>query len=116
MDDEAEKECFPSKGLRTEMLKIIILVHLSHSPEYPYALMKVMQKKKVWILRGLGKSDFYNAMNSLEKHGFIKGRAVMKGAKIQKHFILTDKGKKTAAMSRKVMIRSFKTLRNMIKE
>ncbi len=111
-----QREDFPSKGLRTEILKIIILVHLSHSPEYPYALMKNMQGKKVWILKGLGKSDFYNAMNSLEKHGFIKGKAVMKGAKMQKHFVLTAKGKKTIAMSRKVMIRSFKTLREIMKE
>lgn len=105
-----------SKGLRNEMLKIILLNHLSRHAGYPYELLKAIESKKVFMFKGLTKNDLYNAINSLEKQGFIKGRVVMKGAQAQKHYAHTPKGKKIVMASRKAMIKSFTEVNKLMKD
>ncbi|HVA82859.1 MAG TPA: helix-turn-helix transcriptional regulator [Candidatus Aquilonibacter sp.] len=105
-----------SKGLRKEMLKIIILNHLGRHAGYPYELLKAIESRKAFVFEGLTKNDLYNAIGSLEKQGFIKGHAVMKGAKMQKHYDPTSKGKKIIIASRKAMVRSFTEVNKLMKE
>ena len=104
------------KGLRNEMLKIILLNHLSRHAGYPYELLKAIEGRKVFMFKGLTKNDLYNAIASLEKQGFIKSKIVMKGAQAQKHYLHTAKGKKIVLASRKQMIKSFREVTKMMKE
>ncbi|MDE1762033.1 MAG: helix-turn-helix transcriptional regulator [Candidatus Micrarchaeota archaeon] len=105
-----------SKGLRKEILRIIILNNLGRHSGYPYQLLKAIESRKVFIFEGLTKSDLYNAIASLEKQGFIKSKAVMKGAKVQKHFDLTAKGKKIVIASRKAMVKTFLAVNKLMKD
>ncbi|MDE1855788.1 MAG: PadR family transcriptional regulator [Candidatus Micrarchaeota archaeon] len=105
-----------SRGLRKEMLKIIIMNNLSRHSGYPYELLKGIESKKIFIFEGLTKNDLYNSIGSLEKQGFIKSRAVMAGAKLRKHYDLTPKGKKIVAASRKAMVKTFLGMKKMMKE
>lgn len=105
-----------SKGLRKEMLRIIILNNLARHPGYPYELLKGIESKKVFVFEGLTKNDLYNAISSLEKQGFIKGKAVMTGAKMQKFYEPTAKGKKIVLASRKAMVKSFTEVNKLMKE
>lgn len=107
---------FPGKGLRNEILKVILLHRLECHSEYPYEMLKAMRERKVWIFQGLTKNDLYNAMSSLEKQGFIRSKVVMKGGKVQKHYELTPRGKKIVKNSRKIMLRSFLEVKKMINE
>ncbi len=104
------------KALKGEILRFIILNHLSQHEGYPYALMKAIHHKKVWILRGATKSDCYNAMNALEKQGFIRGKLVLKGAMAQKHYVLTPKGKRVVKQSIKIMRKGFKEASKLMRE
>ena len=105
-----------SKGFKNEVLKVIILSHLSRQEGYPYALLKAIQNKKIWILQGVVKSDLYNTMNSLEKQGFIKSKTLMKGAVARKNYTLTSKGKKIVNASKRAMMRSFGEVIKMMRE
>lgn len=107
---------FPSKGLRNEMLRFILLRHLSWRTGYPYALLKAIQGKKVWILKGMTKNDLYNAIASLEKEGYIKGKSTMKGGKVQKYYELTASGKKVVKASEQIMYKSFLEMRKLMRE
>ena len=98
------------------MLKIILLNHLGRHSGYPYELLKAIECKKVFIFEGLTKNDLYNAINSMEKQGFIKSRIVMKGAKVQKHYYPTAKGKKVVLASRKAMVNSLMEVKKMMAE
>lgn len=95
-----------AKGLRNEMLKFILLQHLSRRSGYPYGLMKAIQTRRVPILEGLTKNDLYNSMNSLEKQGFIKYKPIMFGFMVHKHYELTPKGRRILGASKKIMIKS----------
>jgi DNA-binding PadR family transcriptional regulator len=112
----ADENKFLSKVFQNEVLKVIILVHLSRHEGYPYALLKAVQNKKVWILQGVVKSDLYNTMNSLEKQGFIRSRTTMKGAVARKNYVLTPKGRRIVSASRRAMARSFNEVIEMMRE
>ena len=105
-----------NKGLKNEILKVILLNHLNRHEGYPYALLKAMQTKRIWFLQGMVKSDLYNSINSLEKQGFIKSRTVMKGAVARKNYALTPKAKKIVKASKLAMVRSFGEVIKMMRE
>ncbi len=98
------------------MLKVILLNHLSRHAGYPYELLKAIEGRKVFIFKGLTKSDLYNAISSLEKQGFIKSKVVMKGAQAQKHYYHTKSGRKIVKASRKLMIKSFMEVNKLMKD
>ena len=105
-----------NRGLQNEILKVMLLIHLSRHPGYPYALLKAVRSRRIWMLQGVVKSDLYNTMNSLEKQGFIKSKAILAGAVARKNYALTPKGRKVVHASKKAMIRSFGEVAKMIRE
>ncbi len=109
-------ENYISRGYRNEVLKIILLSHLSRKEEYPYALFKVIQKRKVWFLRGVTKSDLYNALNSLEKHEYIKSKTIVRGTHARKNYTLTPEGKRIVKAWKMAMIKSFAEIVKMMSE
>lgn len=98
------------KGLQNEILKFFLLMHLSRGEGYPYALLKAIKFKRIWILNGLTKNDLYNTIKSLENKGLIKGKPVRKGAMTQKHYVLTPKGRVVARASKGMMLKAFKSV------
>ncbi len=96
------------KGFKKDILKVIILTHLGRGAGYPYALLKAMENKRIWIMEGMTKNDVYNTVGALEKQGFIKGRAVRSGAILRKNYLLTPKGRRIVSASKRAMIRSFR--------
>ncbi len=111
-----DDENYLSKGYRNEVLKVILLSHLCRKEGYPYELLKAIQEKKIWFLRGVVKSDLYNALNSLEKHGYIRSKVVLKGAVARKNYTLTPEGKKIVREMKIAMLKSFGGIIKMIKE
>ncbi len=100
------KENYITKGYRNEVLKLVLLSYLSKKQGYPYDLFKKMQRGKDWFLHGLTKSDLYNALNSLEKHGYIKGKITVSASHARKNYTVTASGRKIVKAAKKAMITS----------
>jgi DNA-binding PadR family transcriptional regulator len=108
------KENYITKGYRNEVLKLVLLTHLSRKEGYPYDLFKKMQSRKIWFLRGVVKSDFYNALNSLEKHGYIKGKIIIRGSHARKNYTVTAEGKRMLKAAKIAMIKSLVDVTRMM--
>ena len=108
------KEDYITRGYRNEVLKIALLGYLCKKEGYPYDLFKKMQKREIWFLRGVVRSDFYNALNSLEKHGYIKGKIVVKGSRTRKNYTITVNGKKIIKAAKMAMIKSLGDITRMM--
>ena len=104
---------FPSRGFEREILKVMVIMHLSRHGGYPYALLKAIQGKKIWMLRSVTKSDLYNAIAFLEKRGFIRSKTMLKGAVARKNYFLTMKGKGIVKSARE---RAKESFREVLKE
>jgi DNA-binding PadR family transcriptional regulator len=76
----------------------------------------MVQHRKKGMLASLTKNDLYNAINSLEKRGFIRSRPIMKGLIMQKHYELTQKGRRVVRESKRIMIRYFLEVKKMMRE
>jgi DNA-binding PadR family transcriptional regulator len=109
-----DKENYITRGYRNEVLKLILLRHLSEKEGYPYDLFKKMQKRKIWFLRGVVKSDFYNALNSLEKHGYIKGKIIIRGSHARKNYTVTADGRRIVKAAKMAMIKSLGDITRMM--
>ncbi len=96
-------------------LKLIVLAHLRDSGTYPYAMLKHFKGSGHSFLAGMGKSEMYNIINSLEKEGFVSYRIVKKGARSQKHYALTPKGRKVIGTSKQIMTRAMGDFRKLVK-
>jgi len=115
MDCMPGKENYITKGYRNEVLKLVLLGYLCKKEGYPYDLFKRMQKRKIGFLRGVVKSDFYNALNSLEKHGYIKGKMVVRGSHARKNYTMTADGKRIVKAARMAMVKSLGDITRMMK-
>lgn len=104
------------RGYRNEILKVILLNNLVRSDEYPYALLKALQKKKIWFLQNVTKNDVYNALSSMEKQGYIKSKIKTEGSSVRKNYKVTPEGKKIVKTARMAMLDSFRDVAKMIKE
>lgn len=94
------------------MLKIMVLVHLKKTDMHPYAMLKHFRSSPMFSR--IKKSDVYNTINSLEKEGYVKYKAVKKGAQTQKRYELTAKGNRIMARSKRIRTRALKDLRTLI--
>lgn len=110
----ADRNKYMSKGFKKDILKVMLLTHLSRGAGYPYALLKAVKNKKIWIMEGMTKNDVYNTMNALEKQGFIKGKRMRQGAIMRKNYLLTQKGRRIARASKREMMRSFREVIKMM--
>ncbi|MCL5239719.1 MAG: PadR family transcriptional regulator [Candidatus Marsarchaeota archaeon] len=110
----AETDRYIGKGFKKDILKVMIMTHLSRKPGYPYALIKAVHHKKIWIMEGMTKNDVYNTMAALEREGFIKSRTAKAGAVIRKNYLLTQKGRHIVKESKKAMMRSFREVIKMM--
>jgi DNA-binding PadR family transcriptional regulator len=96
-------------------LKLIVLAHFRDGGTYPYAMLKHFKSSGHRRLAGMGKSEIYNIINSLEKEGFVSHRVVKKGTQSQKHYALTPKGRKVLGTSKQIMIRAMGDFRKLVK-
>lgn len=96
-------------------LKFIVLAHISDSGAYPYALLKHFRDSGHSRFAHIGKSEMYNIINSLEKEGFVSHRVVKKGARLQKHYALTPKGRKVLSTSKQILTRAMDDFRKLVK-
>jgi DNA-binding PadR family transcriptional regulator len=96
-------------------LKLIVLAHIRESGAYPYAILKHFRASGHSRLARMGKSEMYNIINSLEREGFVSHRIVRKGARSQKHYALTPKGRKVLSTSKQIMTRAMGDFRRLVK-
>lgn len=101
-------------GLRNEILKMILLLYLEKHVEYPYSLLKSLRARKISMLESMTKNDLYNALNSLEKQGLIKGKSLKMGLVTHRHYRLTLSGREIAGMYKKNMIKSILEVKKFI--
>ncbi len=116
MDCMPNRENYITKGYRNEVLKLVLLSHLCKKEGYPYDLFKKMQKRKIGFLRGVVKSDFYNALNSLEKHGYIKGKMIVRGSHARKNYAMTTDGRRIVKAAKIAMLKSLVDVTRMMRE
>ena len=104
------------RGYRNEILKMILLSLLIKNGSYPYALLKAIQKKRMWFLRNVVKNDVYNALSSMEKQGYIKSKMAFADSSARKNYKITPKGRRIIKAARITMLNSFGDIAKMIKE
>ena len=94
------------------MLRIVVLVHLKKRGMHPYAMLKHFEGTP--LFSRIKKSDVYNTINSLEKEGYVRYKAVKKGAQTQKRYELTAKGTNILMRSKKIKTRALNDLKTLI--
>jgi DNA-binding PadR family transcriptional regulator len=82
---------------------------------YPYAMLKHFRSSGQHFLSEMEKSEMYNMIKSLEKEGFVTYRIVKKGARSQKHYVLTPKGRKILGTSKLILTRAMDEFRKLVK-
>ncbi len=96
------------------MLKIMVLVHLKKRGMHPYAMLKHFKSVGIPMFSRIKKSDVYNTINSLEREGYVKYRAMKKGEQMQKRYELTAKGIRAMELSKRIRERAMKDLKALI--
>ncbi len=86
------------KGMHT----MIVLTHIEKKSTYPYALLKRFRASRHPMLSGISKSELYNILGSLEHQGYVRGKVVLAGSKVQKVYSITPKGDDVAKSFRRV--------------
>ncbi len=89
--------------LKSGFAKIIILNSIRRKKTHPYALLKNLRERDYPIVGRMGKSEIYNILNALEKKGFVRSKAVMRGRVAQKRYELTPYGAKVANNSKRMI-------------
>ncbi len=107
-------------GMKKGILKIMILSYISSHKTYPYALLKTMKTTTNIhgsnAFKGITKNDVYNLVSSLEKDGFMTGRARLKGNKVQKVFTVTAKGRNVVKNKEKILGEMIVALTRLVRE
>lgn len=84
--------------MKKGILSAIVLNHIKKQKGvYPYALMKHFRSSGHPFLKSMNKNDIYNLFSSLEHYGFVKGKSVLVGGRVQKLYSITAKGNKYAS-------------------
>ena len=111
-------ELFPGRLLddtmKRGMISAMVLVHLKKESTYPYALMKNFKASHHPMLSKVDKSQVYNTLNALERDGFVKSKMTHVGAKQQKMYSITPKGKAVVLSFRKLFFGFVKDARSLI--
>lgn len=100
-------EFSPSRYMDDTMKKGIVSAIVIHHIKknkgtYPYALLKSFKKSGHPFLCVMDKSQVYNLLNALEHDGFVKSKASLVGAKMQKVYSVTPKGSAYASSFMKI--------------
>ncbi len=111
-------EMFPGRLLddtmKRGMISAMVLVHLNKRSTYPYALMKNFKASHHPMLSKVDKSQVYNTLNALERDGFVKSRMTHVGAKQQKMYSITPKGKAVVLSFKRLFFGFVKDARSLI--
>ncbi len=107
------------KDMKKGMIKVLILSYIKYHKTYPYAILKIAKSTKLVhgyeILKGTTKNDIYNLTSALEKGGYIKSRAKLKGNKVQKVFTITKKGENVVKNKDRIFLEMIESLKKMVK-
>jgi DNA-binding PadR family transcriptional regulator len=105
-----------NKDIARGIAKLIILGYIKKTKTYPYELLKHIKEHNLYLARLLTKSDIYNMTASLEKGGFIKSRVKVANNKVQKMYVITDKGEQIIAQKDALISNTLREFKQLIKE
>ena len=113
-----KNKVYPHREIAHYVLKIIILQN-TKDWEYPYSIAKKLKECKSWhgrpgILSGMKKSDVYNAINSLEKHGYIISKTELKAGRVHKYYKITRGGTSTLKKAKRMRNEMMHTFAEMM--
>ena len=77
--------------------------------------MKTFKASHHPIISKVDKSQIYNTLNALERDGFVKSRMTHFGAKQQKVYSITPKGRAVAHSFKKMFFGFIKDARSLIR-
>lgn len=103
------------RSFRKGVLNIIILNSIKKDNMHPYALLQKLKKARNPMVRYVKKSDVYNAINAMEKKGFVKGVAKLHGSVVQKKYRLTRYGERVVGESKKILAGHIAEMKKLIK-
>lgn len=105
-----------NKDIARGIAKLIILGYIKKTKTYPYELLKHIKEHNLYLAGLLTKSDIYNMTASLEKGGFIKSRAKLANNKVQKMYVITEKGEQIIAQKDALISNTLREFKQLIKE
>ena len=94
MDTKKKQEKFVDSELKKGLTRLVILIYIRKRGEYPYKILKDFSKSKHMFMSWVTKNDIYNAVEALKRKKLIKAINVRsrRGHRLQKKYVLTDKG------------------------
>ena len=115
-----ETLAYKDKDLQKGAVKIMILSYVRNHKTYPYELLKVIKSIKpihgYTLFNPITKNDIYNLTSTLEKEGYIKSKATLKGNKVQKVFTITKRGEKVVRNKDKIFFAMMEEMKKLVKE
>ena len=115
-----ENHAYRDRDLLKGAIKIMILSYIKHHKTYPYELLRVIKTVKpihgYTIFDPITKNDIYNLTSALEKEGYLRSKATLKGNKVQKVFTLTKRGEKVVKNKDKIFFAMVDEMKKFVKE
>lgn len=112
-----EEEHFLNKDMRGTLLKMFILRRVSKDKINSYALLKELNTRKIFK-RFSGTSDMknevYNAVNSLEKSGYIKASQKIENGRLKNYYTLTKKGDDVLKSAKNIFKKHLQSLSSLL--
>ena len=116
VEDMMEEKTKVWKSLQGGILKLMLLRSISKGEDYPYSMLKSLKCNRHMPLGSITKNEVYNALNALEKQGYVKSKTVLSGNKAQRHYRLTVNGRSVVRRSRRIMLQLIKDMKLLVSE
>ncbi len=105
-----------SKSMMNGILKLMLLRSIEKGRDYPYAILGAMKCDKHLPFKSITKNEVYNALNALEKRGYVKSSPKLSGGKVQKRYQLTPSGKKVVHRSKRIILQLIREMKALVGE
>ena len=104
------------KAMRGGLMKLVLMRAIARANDYPYAMLKALRCHKHLPFGAVTKNEVYNALNALEKRGYMRSKSILAKGKVQKHYTLTAQGRSVVRRSRRIILQLIKEMKLLVSE
>ncbi len=102
-------------SMKKGILKLMLMRAIAKGNDYPYAILKILKQHR-HVPFQITKNEIYNALNALEKRGYVKSSSALIGGKVQKHYKLTPQGRSMVHRSKRIILQLIKEMKLLVSE
>ena len=116
MGKDEEVEEYINKAFFNGITRLMILREIMRGNDYPYGILKTLKVCHNLHVRKTTKNEIYNILNSMEKAGYVTSTPHLSGAKLQKQYKLTLKGRWLMRKASRVMVRNVRAVKRLMED